>query len=171
MRNHALALTAALTVSASFLTPAAHAAAANESSFVPPATTGSCAFTKTEFAASTSDQNTTSTSLTDLGDGGSITFNQIKSGCVAGTFFGNAGNTTSGDNVHLQVLLDGTSCAPLTTGGYVFANSDVDLSSHAVGFLCGTKVAAGSHTVQVQWAVGSGGEAEIFEHTLEVSHR
>jgi hypothetical protein len=171
MRTYAMALTAALAVSASSLISAAHAAAMNEISLLPPATTGSCAFSKTEFSASTSDQNTTSTSFTDLGDGGSITFNQIKTGCVAGTFFGNAGNTTSGDNVHLQVLLDGTACAPLTTGGYVFANSDLDLSSHAVGFLCGTRVTAGSHTVQVQWAAGIGGEAEIFEHTLEVSHR
>lgn len=170
MRIYAIALTAALAVSASSPISAAHAAAMNESSFVPPATTGSCVFKKTEFAASTSAQDTTSTTLTDLGDGGSITFTQSLSGCVAGTFFGNAGNTTSGDNVHLEVLLDGTACAPFS-GNYVFANSDVDLSSHAVGFLCGTKVAAGSHTVQVQWAVGGGGEAEIFEHTLEVSHR
>src|SRR4029077_17513085 len=132
MRIYTIALTAALAVSASSLVPAAHAAAMNETTFVPPATTGSCTFQKTTFAASTSSQATTSTSFTDLGDGGSITFNQIKTGCVAGTFFGNAGNTTSGDNVHLQVLLDGTSCAPLTSGTYVFANSDVDLSSHSV---------------------------------------
>ncbi|HEY2445604.1 MAG TPA: hypothetical protein VGI20_07705 [Rhizomicrobium sp.] len=172
MRIYDLALTAALTVSASFLMTTAHAAAANESSFVPPASTGSCAFKKTEFSASTSEQSTTSTSFINLGDGGSVTFNQSRTGCVAGTFFGNAGNSTTGDNVHLQVVLDGTTaCAPLTTGGYVFANSDVDLSSHAVGFFCGSSIAAGSHTVQVQWAAGIGGEAEIFEHTLEVSHR
>jgi len=163
---------AALTVSASSLTSAAPAVAVNGSSFDPPATTGSCVFKKTEFSASTSEQNTTSTSFSNLGDGGSITFNESATGCVAGTFFGNAGNNTSGDNVHLQVVLDGaTICAPLTTGGYVFANSDVDLSSHAVAFFCGASVAAGSHTIQVQWAAGIGGEAVIFEHTLEVSHK
>ena len=172
MRIYVIAAITALSVSAGSMTSAALAAAASGASFVPPATTGSCVFKKTEFSASTSEQTTTSTSFTDLGDGGSITFNEGTTGCVAGTFFGNAGNNTSGDNVHLQVVLDGTTaCAPLTTGGYVFANSDVDLSSHAVAFFCGTKVGAGSHTIQVQWAAGSGGQAIVFEHTLEVSHK
>ena len=172
MGIYAVAVITALTVSASSLTSAAQAAPANMPSFGPPATTGSCVFKKTEFSASTSEQTTTSTSFNDLGDGGSISFNQGKTGCVAGTFFGNAGNSTTGDNVHLQVLLDdSTECAPLTSGNYVFANSDVDLSSHAVGFFCGAKVGAGPHTVQVQWAAGVGGEAVIYQHTLEVSHK
>jgi hypothetical protein len=171
MRIYALALAAALTVSAGSLMSAAHAAGTDDSLFAPPATAGTCTFKKTEFSASITNQNTTSTTFTNLGDGGSITFNQGKTGCVAGTFFGNAGNTTSGDDVHMQVLLDGTACAPLTTGDYVFANSGLDLSSHAVAFFCGTSVAPGSHTVQVQWSAGVGGEAEIFQHTLEVSHR
>jgi archaellum component FlaG (FlaF/FlaG flagellin family) len=170
MRTYVIALAAVLTVPASSLISAAHAAAMDQSSFVPSAATGSCVFKKTEFSASIEDQSTTSTSFTDLGDGGSITFTQNKAGCVAGTFFGNAGNTTANDNVRLQVLLDGNECAPLTTGNYVFANSDVDLSSHAVAFFCGTDIAAGSHTVQVQWSAGTGGEAELFQHTLEVNH-
>jgi hypothetical protein len=171
MRIYTAALAATLALSAGSLMSAAHAAGTDNSLFAPPATTGSCAFKKTEFSASTTNQSTTSTTFTNLGDGGAITFNQSRTGCVAGSFFANAGNTTSGDNVHMQVLLDGATCAPLTTGDYVFANADVDLSSHAVGFFCGTNVAAGSHTVQVQWAAGIGGEAEMFQHTLEVSHR
>ncbi|HEX4080032.1 MAG TPA: hypothetical protein VHX61_14295 [Rhizomicrobium sp.] len=170
MRTYVLALATALTMSASSLISAAHAEAMDQSSFVPPATTGSCVFKKMEFSASAPEQTTTSATFTNVGDGGSITFTQKKAGCVAGTFFGNAGNNTTNDNVHLQVLLDSTECAPLTTGNYVFANSGVDLSSHAVAFFCGTSIAAGSHTVRVQWSAGTGGEAELFQHTLEVNH-
>ena len=171
MRIIYTALAAILTMSAGSLASTAHVASVDQALSAPPATTASCLFRRTEFSASVSNQNTTSTAFTNLGDGGSITFNQSRTGCVAGTFFGNAGNITPGDNVHLQVLLDGIECAPLTTGDYVFANSDVDLSSHAVGFFCGASVAAGSHTVQVQWAAGVGGEALIYQHTLEVDHR
>jgi hypothetical protein len=171
MRIYSAALTAALAMSASSLMWATHAEAAGRSPFAPPATTGSCAFKKTEFSASTPSQETSSASFVNLGDGGSITFIQKKAGCVAGTFFANVGNTLSADNVHLQVLLDGiTECAPLTTGDYVFANSDVDFSSHAVGFFCGTGVTSGSHTIQVQWSIGIGGTAEMFQHMLEVNH-
>ena len=122
-----------------------------------------------EIATGSSEQTTTSTSFTQLGDGGSITFQQKKTGCVTGTFFGNAGNTTAGDNMHLTVLLDGSICAPLSNNS-VFANSGVDFSSHAIAFFCGTSVAPGTHTIQVDWAAGVGGEAAIFEHVLEVNH-
>jgi hypothetical protein len=157
----------ALAVSASFSVPKAQAQEYGVQNQTP-ATTGSCTFKKTEISASTSNLSTTSTSFTNLGDGGSISFTQKKTGCVAGTFFGNAGNTTANDNVHLQILIDGTACTPLT-GGYVFANSGLDLSSHSVAFFCGL-VGGGSHTIQVQWAAGVGGEAEMFQHSLEVNH-
>ncbi|HEX4159239.1 MAG TPA: hypothetical protein VHY79_12250 [Rhizomicrobium sp.] len=171
MRIYTVALTAALTLSASSLMAVTHAEAADQSLFAPPASTGSCAFKKTEFSASTPSQQTASASFVNLGDGGSISFTQKKAGCVAGTFFANVGNTLSGDNVHLQVLLDGaTECAPLTTGDYVFANADVDFSSHAVGFFCGTNIGSGSHTIQVQWSVGIGGTAQMYQHMLEVNH-
>ncbi|HLY06342.1 MAG TPA: hypothetical protein VKR31_11400 [Rhizomicrobium sp.] len=171
MRIYATALAAAIALSASPLSTAAHAAAGSLLS-APPATTGSCTFKKTEFSASAPIQTTTSTSFVNMGDGGSITFREGKTGCVAGTFFANIGNETTNDNVHLQVLLDNSiECAPLTTGDYVFANAGLDLSSHAVGFFCGSSVAAGTHTVQVQWSAGEGGTAEMFQHMLEVSHK
>ena len=157
MRISTAVLAATLSVGA--LSSAAHAA-----------TTGSCSFKRTEFSASTTEQSTNSQSFTNLGDGGAITFTQHITGCVGGTFFGNVGNTANGDNVVLQVLFDGNLCAPLTTGDYVFANSDVDFSSHSVAFFCGAKVLPGSHTLQVQWGAGLGGTAEIFQHTLEVDH-
>ncbi len=171
MRTYAIALTAALTMSAACSISQAQASETDQAAWIaPPAATGSCAFSKTEISSSTQEQTTTSASFVNLGDGGSISFNQIKTGCIAGTFFGNAGNTTSNDNVVMQITLDGTPCTPLT-GGYVFANSGVDLSPHSVAFFCSTAAAPGSHTVQVQWAAGVGGEAVIFQHTLEVNHR
>jgi hypothetical protein len=170
MRPFAMAATFA--VSLGSLVSAAQAFSDEQSpGFAPRATNGSCTFSKTAFSASTLPQDTTSTSFVNLGDGGSILFKQVDTGCVAGTFFGNAGNTSSGDNVRLLITLDGNACAPLTTGTYVFANSDTDFSSHAVAFFCGATVAAGLHKVQVQWSTSGAGVAEIFEHTLEVDHR
>jgi hypothetical protein len=172
MRTIAMAPLAALVLSMGSLVSAGQAQTGEEfPGPAPRATTGSCVFSRTEFSASTLSQGTFSSTFVNLGDGGSIIFNQSVAGCVTGVFFGNAGSVNSGDNVLLQVQLDGKNCAPLTTGDYVFANSDTDFSSHAVAFFCGTDVAVGKHKVQVQWAAGVGGEAEIFQHTLEVSHR
>jgi hypothetical protein len=140
---------------------------------VPPATTGSCTLKKTEYSASAPVQSTGSTSFVNIGDGGSIIFTQAKTGCVGGTFFANVGNELASDNVHLQVLLDGTTeCAPMTTGDYVFANAGLDFSSHSVGFFCGTNIVRGTHTVQIQWSSGGqvGGTAQMFQHMLVVNH-
>jgi hypothetical protein len=95
---------------------------------------------------------------------------QNATGCVAGTFFANAGNETDGDHVLLQVLLDGKACPPLSSG-YIFANSGQDFSSHMAAFFCGARIAAGKHSVQVQYASGQGGNAELFQRTLEVTHQ
>jgi hypothetical protein len=164
MLIHRAALVAALTA---FVSLSITAAQADEATL----STGSCVIKKTEIASSVFDnEQTTSSTFVNVGEGGAITFTQRKAGCVAGTFFANAGNTTSGDNVHMQILMDGSACSPLNSGDYVFANADVDMSSHSVAFFCGATVPAGSHTVQVQWSVGIGGQAEMFQHTLQVTH-
>ncbi|HEY3637114.1 MAG TPA: hypothetical protein VGK90_03100 [Rhizomicrobium sp.] len=170
MRIHAVAMAAALAMSSASLTSTAHAADAGQSPFLQPASTGSCVFKKTEYAASTSHDDSTSKTFVNLGDGGSITFRQAKSGCVAGTFFANAGNDVTNDNVALQVLLDNTPCNPLVND-YFFANSGVDFSSHSAGFFCGASVPAGTHMIQVQYASHAGGEVEFFQRTLVVDHR
>lgn len=171
MRHQLVILAAAAMASAGSLMATGSAAAADMSGlFATPATTGSCTFRKTEFTSGIGEQTTSSTTFTNVGDAGSIVFKQKKTGCVAGTFFANVGNNTANDNVHLQILVDGNPCAPVNTGDYVFANSGVDFSSHSVGFFCGT-VPEGLHTVQVQWAAGVGGEAQMFQHMLEVTHR
>ncbi|HEX4077337.1 MAG TPA: hypothetical protein VHX61_00475 [Rhizomicrobium sp.] len=169
VRIHAAAITAAIAISAGLQFSVAKA---DELGLLaPPATTGTCTLKTTEYSASAPEQSTTSTSFVNVGDGGSITFSQKKAGCVGGTFFANAGNVTTNDNLRLQVLLDGTTqCAPLTTGDYVFANSGLDFSSHAVGFFCGTNIGKGTHTVQIQWSVGFGGTVQMYQHMLVVNH-
>ncbi|HEX4080800.1 MAG TPA: hypothetical protein VHX61_18215 [Rhizomicrobium sp.] len=168
---HAAAIMAAIAISAGLQLSAAKA---DETRLqAPPATTGTCTLKTTEYSASAPEQTTGSTTFVNVGDGGSITFNQKKAGCIGGTFFANVGNELASDNVHLQVLLDGTTeCAPMTTGDYVFANAGLDFSSHAVGFFCGTNIAQGSHTVQIQWSSGGGvgGTAQMYQHMLVVNH-
>jgi hypothetical protein len=173
MRYQTAVLTAALLASAGALAPGASPAAAADASglFAPPATTAGCAIKKTEYATSTIEEQSTSKSFVNLVDAGSITFTQRKVGCVAGTFFANAGNVTSGDHMFLQVLLDGAPCTPLTgSPGYFFANSDVDFSSHAAAFFCSATVSVGTHKIQVQYASQFGGNVQIFQRTLEVTH-
>jgi hypothetical protein len=171
MRYHVVVLTAALMALAGSLAPVTQPAAADEAVFAP-ASTGSCAIKKTEYAVSTSEEHSTSKTFVNLVDAGSITFTQKRTGCVAGTFFANAGNASSGDHVLLQVLLDGAPCAPLTgSPGYFFANSDVDFSSHAAAFFCGPTVAPGTHKIQVQYASDAGGNVEVFQRTLAVAHQ
>ncbi|MGH6878517.1 MAG: hypothetical protein ACREHV_14240 [Rhizomicrobium sp.] len=172
MRIYTAVLTAALAVSASPLISTAHAASSDEWQRDPASvTTGSCTIKKTEYAlAANSEDQSTSTTFVNLGDAGAITFNQKKTGCVAGTFFANAGNTSTGtDHVRLQVLLDNVSCTPLG-GGYRFANTGTDFSSHAAAFFCGASVATGRRTIQVQYSSELGANVQIFQRTLEVTH-
>jgi len=135
----------------------------------PAASGGSCAFRSTEFAAASSFDQSTSTSFVKLREAGTVAFTQGKAGCVGGAFFANAGSDDVADHVLLQVLLDGAPCAPLFSG-YIFANSGQDFSSHSTGFFCGARIAPGKHTIQVQFASGLGGNAEIFQRTLRVDH-
>ena len=173
MRYQAAVLTAALLATAGALAPVAQTASAADLSglFAPPAITAGCAIKTTEYATSTSEEQSGSKSFVNLVDAGSITFTQKRVGCVAGSFFANAGNVSSGDHVILQVLLDGSACTPLTgSPGYFFANADVDFSSHAAAFFCGASVPVGTHKIQVQYASQFGGDVEIFQRTLEVTH-
>lgn len=148
-----------------------HAAATEPSLWLAPKiSSGSCTFPATEIASADSFDGSTSLRFVNLKDAGSISFRQAKTGCVAGTFYANAGNEADGDHVLLQVPLDGSVCAPLT-GGYIFANSGSDTSPHSVGFFCGAKIAPGKHTIQVQYGSGMGGKSEFFQRTLEVTHQ
>jgi hypothetical protein len=134
---------------------------------VPAVSAGSCSFTKREYAAANSLDESTSENYVNLKDAGSIAFTQSKSGCVAGTFFANAANIATGDHVGLQVLLDGSACAPLSNG-YIFADSEY--SSHSVAFFCGASIGPGKHTIQVQYRSGFGGNTQFFQRTLQVDH-
>lgn len=168
MRVFAMALAMTLTIPVGPLISSARAAGASPHP-VTPVSRGTCNFKTTEIAASASFDRSTSTKFVNLGDAGSISFTQGRTGCVAGSFFANAGNEQSVDHVLLQVLLDGVACAPLTAG-YIFANAGDDVSSHTVRFFCGAGIAPGRHTIQVQFASGLGGNSSFFQRTLEVAH-
>jgi hypothetical protein len=168
MSSCAAALTAAFIVTAGSSASVAHAAATHPPLRPAPAvSSGSCAFKKTEYATANAFDESTSENFVNLGDAGSITFAQNGTGCVAGTFFANAGSSVAGDHIGLQVLLDGSACAPLSSG-YIFA--DTDFSSHSAAFFCGARVAPGKHTIQVQYHSGFGGNVLFFQRTLEVNH-
>jgi len=167
MRSCALALAAILTVATGCATSTANAAAPRPPvRFTAAVSSGSCTFTKTEYAAANALDESASENFVNLRDAGSITFIQGGTGCVAGTFFANGG-APAGDHLGLQVLLDGNPCAPLTNG-YIFA--DTEFSSHSAAFFCGARVSAGRHTIQVQYHSGFGGNVQLFQRTLEVDH-
>ena len=127
---------------------------------------GSCTFRKTEYATASSFEESTSQDFVTLKEAGAITFTQDGIGCVAGTFFANAGSG-GGEHIGLQVLLDGIPCAPLGAG-YIFA--ETEFSAHSVAFFCGAGITAGKHTIQVQYRSGFGGNVQFFQRTLEVRH-
>ena len=168
MNSGVAALTAAFIAAAGSSASAARATATHPPFRSTPAvTSGSCSFKKTEYAAANAFDESTSQNFVNLGDAGSIAFTQNATGCVAGTFFANAGNAAAGDHIGLQVLLDGAACAPLTNG-YIFA--DTDFSSHSAAFFCGAAIAPGKHTIQIQYHSGFGGNAQFFQRTLQVNH-
>lgn len=167
MRYQTAVLSAALMAAASSLLPATYAAAQDQLLLAPP-TTGSCTIKKTEYATLNGFDESASTSFTGL-PSVTTTFTQKKSGCVTGVFYANAGAETSGNELLLEILLDGTQCAPLT-GGYVFANAGTDFSSHSVGYFCGTNVAAGTHTITVEYASLNGGKVAFYQRSLTVAH-
>ncbi|HEX3666124.1 MAG TPA: hypothetical protein VHU23_12945 [Rhizomicrobium sp.] len=169
MPIRAIVLAILATLVCTTIAPAEAAPPASSPGHVPAVGSGSCSFRTTEIATASAFDQSTSSNFVKLRDAGLITFEQAKAGCVAGTFFANAGNGDDGDHILLQVLLDGTPCAPFSNG-YIFANSGSDFSSHSAAFFCGAKIAAGKHAVQVEYASGLGGNAEIFQRTLEVSH-
>jgi hypothetical protein len=168
MGSSAAALTAALAVTVTSLMSAAYAAGTHSPLRPTPAvSSGSCTFKKTEYATANAFDESTSENFVNLRDAGSITFTQNGTGCVAGTFFANAGSAAAGDHIGLQVLLDDAACSPLTNG-YIFA--DIDFSSHSAAFFCSAAIAPGKHTIQVQYHSGFGGNVQFFQRTLQVNH-
>ena len=133
------------------------------------ATSGSCAFKKSEITAANSVDQSTSTSWTNVGASGSVQFVTSGTGCIAGTFSAVAYNANANDSVRLQVLLDGNTCDPLT-GNYGFGGG-TPFGSESAEYICGANIPAGSHTIQVQYHSGNGGNAEIYQRALVVNHR
>lgn len=132
--------------------------------------TNSCTVRKTEITAANALDQTTSPSFVNVGASGAVTFTSAGVGCISGTFSAAGGNVNPGDNIRLQVLLDGAQCAPLT-GNQGFAGDQASGGgTYSADFFCGARVALGPHTVQVQFHSGSGGNAQIYQRILSVRH-
>lgn len=76
---------------------------------------------------------------------------------------------TTGDNLIIRALVDGTQAEP---GGAIFSNSPVSQSAN--GTRCFTwvmdDVEAGRHTIKIEWFSTNGGRYETETRTLRVWH-
>jgi hypothetical protein len=141
------------------------------------ATSGHCTgMTITDFISSDHADQTTSTSWQNLTDG-HLNFTTSSTGCVEITFSGLAfvsPISPYGEFLHLRTLLDGTAlCVPATTVDIFYQASqtpepppEVPASTTRV---C-KKVAAGAHTLQLQYKSDLGGTVQIAGHELTITH-
>lgn len=104
---------------------------------------------QTGFAKVTSDVTTTSTSFVDV-TGLSVTLTTTGGDLVAFFTFG-ASNSTTGRENDFRILLDGTSYQ-----GTSMRCGAKDLAQSGGIVIRFTGVAAGSHTVKIQWQVSNG---------------
>lgn len=153
-----LAICAALLLPAGF--SAAHAASSS----------GRCTnLPQTDFINSDADDATTSTAWQDITDG-YRNFVQASDGCAIITVSGpvRSGTSTTTGVLEMRTLLDGTAiCVPpdfndgLTQSFGAFSTSITRICEH---------VAAGPHTIQVQYHSSNGQTVELLSHVLTVAH-
>ena len=131
------------------------------------AISASCSSTKVDYTASNNGGSfTTSESFVDIPEG-SVTFAQRRTGCILVKFdgMGFAGGTAL---EFVAALLDGTEMFP---GDIQFTGGDSTwASSHAASWVA-TNVAAGTHTVQMEFRSKDGQNVYIIYHTTAVSHK
>jgi hypothetical protein len=119
-------------------------------------------------------QDTLSTTYVNVIDG-HLNFTTSTTGCVAITFsaVGDVSNTlNSFGYMFVRTLLDGSQlCVPATSSG-IFLGSGLPRPVIAASFTHVCKnVAAGLHTVQVQFSVDTANsQGELVGHVLTVTH-
>ena len=137
---------------------------------------GTCSgMTTTDFATSTSVEDTQSATFVNLNDAGLINFKVGKAGCVL-VLLAASSEATSGMGLIVRVMLDNTtSCSPYNdnfgfNAGINFTSSNAFVDG-AMTFVC-TSVPKGFHAIQVQYlAYGDAGGGVIWgERTLTVTH-
>jgi hypothetical protein len=138
-------------------------------------TDGHCTgMTVTDFVSSDVTRDTTSTTYVNVIDG-HLNFTTSATGCVAITFsgVGDVSNSLNGfAYMFVRALLDGNQlCVPAATSP-IFLGSGQPRPVVAASFTHVCKnVAAGTHTVQVQFSVDStNDEGELVGHVLTVTH-
>lgn len=136
--------------------------------FASPAVAASCKNRVEETIASDAYDQTTSTTWVNLTDG-LISYSTRRAGCALVTLSG--ASSAGGDFLLVQALLDGTTvCAPSgNINSQIFASGSTEDEAHSMTYLC-TNVAAGSHTLQMQYESYAGGSVTFSGHTLVVAH-
>jgi hypothetical protein len=133
----------------------------------PDTSTGACVLTGMKYSVSTDLLKTASRTYRDV-TGTSVSFAQSKAGCVEADFSAEAA-TTPNEFLVTQAVLDGsTVCLPADN---VFASDSPssDLAAHAMNYIC-PNVAAGNHTIKVQFRSRFGGQVALDYRTTIVRY-
>jgi hypothetical protein len=135
------------------------------------AVVGTCDLSKARFRTEVRTDTTTSESFVDL-PRGSVRFTTRAPGCVIVTF--SAVSTSVRGSIVIRSLLDGATIAtPDLVVWSVDENRDDELRSVGVRsfqFIY-KSVAAGPHTIAIQWWSPGGEEISLHQRTLVVQYR
>lgn len=131
-----------------------------------PPVSGICTSGASAYSVATTLQTTSSKSYRDV-SGTGVPFTQGTAGCVEVSFTAEAA-TVPGELLLTRVLLDGNLCAP---SGNIFASDSPssDLADHAMNYFC-SNVAAGNHTVKVQFRSRFGSKVALDYRTTAVRY-
>jgi hypothetical protein len=129
--------------------------------------------TVTDFVSSDADDSTNLMTFVNVADG-HLNFSTSGTGCVMITFSGEAIVYPPGgglEYMRVRTLLDGSSlCVPALTADIFWASGDPSpRTANSITHIC-KNVAAGNHTVQVQYSSGYGNYVEIIGHVLTITH-
>ena len=121
----------------------------------------------TQILASDASDQTTSQGWITLTDG-TVSFTSTKPGCVIVTLSGNA--AANSEIMFVRALLDSaTTCAPSNINNQIFVADEYPGTMHSMTWLC-SGVAAGAHSIQVQYESYFGDPVTFSGHTLTVAH-
>lgn len=127
---------------------------------------------KTNFLSSDGFDQTLSTVWNDITDG-RLNFTTAATGCVIVTFSALGSTTSNGgfNLLHVRTLLDVNSlCMPANANDVFLSASPPGISSNnSIVRVC-KNIAAGSHSVRVQYRSGDGDLVAIGSHVLTVMH-
>ena len=134
-----------------------------------PAVTATCKRLIEEVIASDATDQTTATVWTNLTDG-LVSYTTRKAGCVIVTLSGAV--TAPNEFMFVRAWLDGkTICTPSDNQNNAIFAADTGAvqEPRAMTYVC-TGVAAGSHSLQMQYESYVGGPVTFYGHTLTVAH-